>query len=60
MLDHGYQKEVLETIKNLHLNCGYENMNIYTYCLQDGYVYSNLKNLVRKFMKIYKMSTVRD
>ena len=34
-------------------------MNIYTYCLQDGYIYSNLKKLVRKFMKIYKMPTVR-
>ena len=24
MLDHGHKKEALETIKKLHLNCGYE------------------------------------
>ena len=36
-----------------------QTMNIYTYCLRDGYIYSKFKKLVRKFMKIYKMPTVR-
>ena len=29
-------------------------LNIYTYCLQDGYIYYNLKSLVTKFMKKFQ------
>ena len=34
-------------------------MNTYTYCLRDGYIYSNLQKLRRKFTKFYKMPAVR-
>ena len=52
-------KNVLEAIKNLHLKCGYENYE-HLYLLPLRWLfYSNLKQLVRKFMKIYKIRTVR-
>ena len=35
------------------------SINIYTYCLHNGQIYSNINLLVTKFMKIYKMPTVR-
>ena len=35
-------------------------MNIYTYCPQDGQIYSNMKVLVTKFMKIYNMPDVHQ
>ena len=33
-------------------------LNSYTYCLQDGYFYLNLKKLVTQFMKNFKMLAV--
>ena len=35
-------------------------LNIYTYFLQDGYYYFDLKNLVTQFMKKIKMLAVRQ
>ena len=55
------EKEVLETIKKLYFKCGgNENLEHYTYCLQNGYIYSNMKVLVTKFMKIHKIPAVRQ
>ena len=34
-------------------------LNIYTYCLQDGYIYLNLTILVTQFMKYFKMQALR-
>ena len=38
------KKEVLETIKSYISSVAMKTMNIYTYCFQYGYMYSNLKN----------------
>ena len=35
-------------------------LNIYTYCLQDGYIYLNLTILVTQFRKNFKMQAVRQ
>ena len=39
MLDHRHKKEVLETIKNLHLKCGYEHCE-HLYILPSRWLYS--------------------
>ena len=59
MLDHGHKKEVLETIKKLNFKCGNEIYE-HLYILPSKWIYLlKFEKLVRKFIKIYKMPTVR-
>ena len=54
------KKEVLDTIKKLHLECGNEHYE-YLYILPSRWLYFHqFEKFVRKFVKNYKMPTVRN
>ena len=51
ILDHGHPKKKFQIHSRSYILCMMSTitLNIYTHCLQDGYFYSNLKNLVMQF-----------
>ena len=62
ILDHGHQKNKFQKQSRSYISSLLvtKTLNIYTYCLYNRQIYSNMKVLVTKFMKIYKMTAVRQ
>ena len=61
ILDHGHPKKVKKESRSYISGVmALITLNIYTYCLQDGYIYYSLKSLVTKFMKFFTMLAVRQ
>ena len=62
ILDHGHPKEMIYIQSRSYISCimATITLNIYTHNVQDGYFYSNLKNLVMQIMKNFKIPDVRQ
>ena len=59
MLDHGHKKEVLETIKKLHLKCGYKHFE-HLYILLSRWLYlPQFEKIGEEIYEIYKMPSER-